>query len=81
MKTLTTVLLASVAFAVASPAFAGRDEVQMMQHWKAVKAKQAEALAKANQERTGLAGPTGVAGKPGPGTAPKQVTRVPGSHP
>lgn len=81
MKTITAVLLASAAFTAAGPALAGRDETQVIQHWRVVEAKKAAALAQAKQESSGLAGPTGVSGKTGPGTPPARVRKDPTAHP
>ena len=81
MKTFAAVILAGVAFAVASPVFAGRDESQMMLVWQAMEKKKAENLARATQEQAGLAGATGVPGKIGPGTQPAKARRDPTTHP
>lgn len=58
MNIFKALVIAGTALAVSSPAFAGRDEAQIMQHDRAVKRLQAE---------RGLAGPVGEKGKVGPG--------------
>jgi hypothetical protein len=58
MKILTAIVVTGASLAVASPANAGRDEAQIMQHDRAVKRLQAERA---------LAGPVGETGKVGPG--------------
>jgi hypothetical protein len=59
MNILRALVIAGTALAVSSPAFAGRDESQIIQHDRAVKRLQAE---------RGLAGPVGERGRMGPGT-------------
>lgn len=81
MKTLTAILLTGAALVAASPAFAGRDESQMMQLQQAIAKQNAENLARAQQAQTGLAGPVGVSGKIGPGTQPAKARRDPTAHP
>ena len=82
MKTFTAIVLAGLAFAVASPVFAGRDETQMMLIRQAMEKKKAENLAKARQEQAGLAGPAGVPGKVGPATQKPRAGRIDtSSHP
>lgn len=56
MKLLNSLATAAIAIAISAPAFAGRDESQIMQHDRAVKKMRAE----------GLAGPTGPQGQVGP---------------
>lgn len=82
MRTMTAMVLIGVAaVAGGSPAFAGRDESQMMQMRRAAEVVKAERLAQAEKERAGMAGSIGVPGKPGPGTRPAIPTRYPGTHP
>lgn len=81
MKILTAILLTGAALAAATPAFAGRDESQMMLLQQAIAKQKAENLARAQQAQTGLAGPAGVPGKIGPGTQPVKATRDPTAHP
>ena len=81
MRTLTVVLLAGMAFVAGSPAFAGRDESQIMQQQRFMKAKQAEQLAQAKQKQQGLAGATGMPGKVGPGARVTGPRRDPSAHP
>ena len=81
MKALIVVLLAGVTYAATGPVFAGRDESLMMPLRQAIEKKQAENLARAQQAQTGLAGPTGVPGKAGPGTEPVKARRDPTTHP
>jgi hypothetical protein len=59
MNILKALVIAGTAFAVSSPAFAGRDQSQIIQHEQAVKRLQAE---------RSLAGPVGERGRMGPGT-------------
>ena len=59
MNILKAFVIAGTAFAVSSPAFAGRSEDQIMQHDQAVKRM---------QSNRGLAGPVGAQGKMGPGS-------------
>ena len=59
MNILKAFVIAATAFAVSSPAFAGRSEDQIVQHERAVKRLQAE---------RSLAGPVGEQGKMGPGS-------------
>ena len=69
MKSLKLIAIAITAAAIAGPAFAGRDEAQVMQQEKAVKklrAAQAEQAKAA--EKSGLAGSTGPQGEVGPAT-------------
>lgn len=61
MNIIKVVIIAATAFAVSSPAFAGRTEDQIMQHDRAVKQMQMRA-------QQGLAGPVGEQGRIGPGT-------------
>lgn len=56
MKLFKSFAIAVTALAISAPAFAGRDESQIMQHDRAVKKMRAE----------GLAGPTGPQGQVGP---------------
>ena len=81
MKTLTVIFLGGMVLVAGSPAFAGRDETQMIQLRQAIEKKQAENLARAQQAQTGLAGATGVPGKVGPGTQPAKARRDPSAHP
>jgi len=81
MKTLVVILLAGMTYVATAPAFAGRDETQMLAMQASIQKKQAANLAQAKQSRSGLAGPAGVAGNPGPGTQPRVADRLPGSHP
>jgi hypothetical protein len=81
MKTIMVILLAGMTYLAAAPAFAGRDQTQMMALQTAIEAKKAENLAQAQQARTGLAGPTGVAGKAGPGAQASRGKRDPTAHP
>lgn len=70
MKLLKTLVFAATAVAISAPAFAGRDEAQIMQQDRAVKKMRAE----------GLAGPTGPQGQVGPTTRDGRVCRNVG-HP
>ena len=81
MKILTVIFLTGMAFVAGSPAFAGRDESQMVQLRQAIEKQKANNLTRAQQERTGLAGAIGVPGKIGPGTQPAKVRRDPTTHP
>ena len=81
MKTLTVLFLAGVAYLAGGPAFAGRDETQMIQLRQAIEAKKAENLARAQQAQTGLAGPTGAPGNVGPATQSARAKRDPSVHP
>lgn len=81
MKSVTAIFLTGLAVAVATPAFAGRDESQMMLVRQAIEKKKAENLARAQQQQPGLAGATGVPGKIGPGTQPAKAKRDPSTHP
>jgi len=79
MKTSTTLLIAGVALALTGPAFAGRDQSQLVQQERAARAVQAQRLAQAQQGRQGqqgLAGATGVPGKAGPSGQPTQVNKL-----
>jgi hypothetical protein len=58
MNIVKAIVIAGMALAVSGPAFAGRDQTQIMQQERAVKKLQAE---------KGLAGPVGEQGKIGPG--------------
>ena len=58
MKVLKSFLLAATAVAISAPAFAGRDQSQIMQQERAVQKMRAAALA----------GPTGPQGQVGPRT-------------
>jgi hypothetical protein len=66
MKILKFLIVAGTALVVSSPAFAGRDQSQIMQQERAMKQKQAG---------QGLAGPVGVQGKVGPGTQSSYINR------
>ena len=82
MKTIMVILLAGMTYLAAAPAFAGRDQTQMMALQTAIEAKKAENLAQANQGQIiGLSGPVGVAGKVGPGAQGAKTTRNPATHP
>lgn len=81
MKTLTAIFLGGMAIVAASPALAGRDLSQIMEHERMVKAKQAEQLAQGTQAQKGLAGATGVPGKLGPGAQAGGPRRDPTAHP
>ena len=59
MNILKALVIAGTAFVVSSPAFAGRDQSQIIQQERAAKRLQAE---------RGLAGPVGEQGRMGPGT-------------
>ena len=75
MKTLTAITLGALALVATSPAFAGRDADQIAQIQRAMEAKKTEQMAQAKQEQRGLAGPTGLSGKPGPGTQDQRPAR------
>jgi len=77
MKTSTTVLIAGIALALAGPAFAGRDQSQIVQQDRANRAVQVERLAQAQKAQQGLAGATGIPGKAGPSGQPTQGKRLP----
>lgn len=81
MKTLTVIFLGGMVLVAGSPAFAGRDETQMIPLRQAMAAKQANQLAQAKQAQTGLAGPTGIPGKVGPEGQRTRPTRDPSAHP
>ena len=81
MKIFTVIVLTGMAFVAGSPAFAGRDESQMVQLRQATEKQKAENLARAQQAQTGLAGATGIPGKVGPGTQPARARRDPSAHP
>ena len=76
MKTSTTVLIAGITLALAGPSFAGRDQSQIVQQERAIKAVQAQRLAQAQKAQQGLAGATGVPGKAGPSGQPTQVNKM-----
>ena len=59
MNILKAIVIAGTALALSSPAFAGRDQSQLMQQERAVKQMRAQ---------QSLAGPVGEQGKVGPGT-------------
>lgn len=80
MKTLTAIFLGSMAIIAASPAVAGRDLSQIMDHERMVKAKQAEQLAQEPRQQ-GLAGATGIPGKVGPAGQSTRARRDPTAHP
>lgn len=81
MRTFAAILITGAALVAATPAFAGRDESQMMLLQQAIVKQKAENLARAQQTQTGLAGPVGVPGKIGPGTQPAKASRDPTAHP
>ena len=81
MKTLKGVLLAVITLLSATAAFAGRDQVQLVQQERAIKAVKAERLAQQKQAEKGLAGPTGVQGKVGPSGQTARVRKDPTAHP
>lgn len=81
MKALTLIFLAGMVFVAGNPAFAGRDESQMMQLRSAIEAKKAEQLAQEKQKQQGLAGATGMPGKIGPAGQPTKPRRDPSAHP
>ena len=81
MKTLIVVFLAGMAFVAGSPAFAGRDQSQIMEQQRMMKAMQTEQLAQAKKAQGGLAGATGVPGKAGPEGQPTKPRRDPSAHP
>lgn len=81
MKKFAVIFLAGVAFVSGGPAFAGRDETQMMQLQKVMKAKQAVQLAQAQKASAGLAGATGAPGKIEPEGQPTKPRRDPSAHP
>jgi hypothetical protein len=56
VKLLKSFVIAATALAISAPAFAGRDESQIMQHDRAVQKMRAQ----------GLSGPTGPQGQVGP---------------
>lgn len=70
MKVLNSFVIAATAVAISAPAFAGRDQSQIMQQERAVQKMRAE----------GLAGPTGPQGQVGPTTRDGRVCRNVG-HP
>lgn len=65
MKLLNSLAIAAMAVAISAPAFAGRDESQIMQQDRAAKKMRAE----------GLAGPTGPKGQVGPTSRDGRVCR------
>jgi len=81
MKILAAILLTGMAVIAANPAFAGRDESQMMLVRQAMEKKKAENTAQAKQQQRGLAGATGVPGTVGPGTQPAKPKKDPSAHP
>jgi len=82
MKTWIAVALAAASLLAAGAAVAGRDAGEMLRLQRAMETKQAEQIALARQSQQGLAGATGVAGKPGPATtAPRAGRRNPAAHP
>ena len=62
MKSLKLVVIAAAAIAVAGPAFAGRDGVQIMQQEQAVKKLRAQQAAEKEKSRAGAVGPQGQVG-------------------
>ena len=81
MNILAAILISGATLVAMSPAFAGRDESQMMLVRQAIEKKKAENLARAKQGQAGLAGATGVPGKIGPGAQPAAAKRDPTAHP
>ena len=71
MNIVKTIVIVGAALSVSSPVFAARDLTQIMQQERAVKQLRAE---------RGLAGPTGIQGKPGPATQSSRTSRNTG-HP
>ena len=65
MKLLKLFVVAATSVAISAPAFAGRDQSQIMQQERAVKKMRAEALA----------GPTGPQGQVGPTTRDGRVCK------
>ena len=65
MKVLTSFVSAATAVAISAPAFAGRDQSQIMQQERAVQKMRAEALA----------GPKGPQAQAGPTTRKGRVCR------
>ena len=65
MKLLKSFAIAATAVAISGPAFAGRDESQIMQQDRIVKKMRAQ----------GLAGPTGPQGQIGPKSRDGRVCR------
>ena len=59
MKTSATVLIAGIALTLTGPAFAGRDQAQIVQQERAIKAVKAERLAQAQQRLAGVPGKVG----------------------
>jgi hypothetical protein len=82
MKTLTVMTVAALALVATTPAFAGRDALEMAQIQRAMAAKKVEQVAQAKQVQRGLAGATGLSGKLGPSTlAPRAGRKDPTAHP
>lgn len=82
MKTLTAIAVAALALVATSPALAGRDALEMAQMQRAMEAKKIEQMAQTKHTQRGLAGPTGLSGKPGPSTqAPRAGRKDPVAHP
>lgn len=82
MKTLTAITVAALALAATNPALAGRDATEMAQIHRAMEAKKLEQMAQARQTQQGLAGATGLQGKPGPATqGPRAARKDPTAHP
>lgn len=65
MKLLKSLVIAVTAVAISAPAFAGRDQSQIMQQDRAVQKMRAK----------GLAGPTGPQGQVGPTSRDGRVCR------
>lgn len=82
MKTLSVITLSALALVATSPAFAGRDALELAQIQRAMDAKKIEQVAQAKQTQRGLAGATGLSGKVGPSTqAPRAARKDPTAHP
>ncbi len=81
MKTTALILLAGMAVIASSSALAFRDESQSVQISRVMEAKKAEQRAQPKEKQTGVAGPTGVAGRIGPATQTNRSRKDPTAHP
>jgi hypothetical protein len=75
MKTYVTVAAIAVTLVAATPAFAGRDGVQQLQHERAIAAAKKERLAQ-NQGVAGPAGSAQAAREGAPGAPSQPIKRV-----
>lgn len=75
MKLLKLFVIAATALALTGPAFAGRDQAQIMEQARAAQKMQQERAAQKLRAARGLAGPPGQQGMVGPGTQSSRLCR------